>query len=119
LFHYYRTYVLASCNNRIEIGSICSKIAIGVCDFRTELPSEALSSVHGVSRDHPDGAAIDEVDNGVKLPEVPAGGLHLHPQQPGIPSLRSRKTQPPKRLFLAVSARKPAKGKRCCGEPES
>jgi len=75
-----------------------------------------LISVHGVSRDHPDGAAIDEVDNRVDLPEVLAGGLHLHPQHPGIPSLRAHKTQPPKKPFLAVSARKPAKGERCCGE---
>jgi len=45
------------------------------------------NSVHGVSRDHPDGAAIDEFDNRVQLPEVLAGGLHLHPQHPGVPSL--------------------------------
>jgi hypothetical protein len=46
--------------------------------------------VHGVSRYHPDAAAVDEVDDGVQLPEVLAGGLHLDPQHPRIPSLRAR-----------------------------
>lgn len=48
--------------------------------------------VHGVGRDDADGAAVDEFDDGLQLPRVLAGWLHLHPQHPGIPSLH---TPPP------------------------
>ena len=66
------------------------------------------NSVHGVSRDHPDGAAIDEFDNRVQLPEVLAGGLHLHPQHPGVLSLRVAHSS------QLQKGRKPAKGERGC-----
>ena len=66
------------------------------------------NSVHGVSRDHPDGAAIDEFDNRVQLPEVLAGGLHLHPQHPGVLSLRVAHSS------QLQKGRKPTKGERGC-----
>ena len=51
---------------------------------------KASDSIHGVGRDNADGAVVDEVDDGVQLPEVLAGRLHLDPQHPAIPSLRAR-----------------------------
>lgn len=68
---------------------------------------KALNSIHGVGWDDADGAAVDEVDDGVQLPEVLAGGFHLHPQHPAIPSLCARgPTQSPEKeplLYLQES----------------
>lgn len=72
---------------------------------------QVKQNIHGVSRDHPNGALIDKVDDRVQLPESLAGRLHLHTQHPGIPSLRKRKTQSHRRdVFLAVPTRTPAEG---------
>ena len=85
--------------------------SVGMCDSSYETKKNGQvkrKSVHGVSRDHPEGAAIDEVDNRVQLPEVLAGGLHLHPQHPGVLSLRVAHSS------QLQKGRKPAKGERGC-----
>ena len=87
--------------------------SVGMCDSSYETKKKGQvkqNSVHGVSRDHPDGAAIDEVDYRVQLPEVLAGGLHLHPQHPGVLSLRVAHSS------QLQKGRKPAKGERDCVE---
>ena len=68
-----------------------------------------MDSIHGVGRDDADGAAVDEVDDGVQLPEVLAGRLHLDPQHPAIPSLRAPEKEP------SVSSRNLEEGKRARG----